>query len=45
LLGVNVIPVLPSWGYVNCIGKKNCVAQYEVIQNDKIKQTEILKSK
>jgi hypothetical protein len=40
-----VIPVLGSWGYVNCIGKKNCLAQYEVIPDEKIKQTEILKSK
>lgn len=45
-LGVNIIPVLPDYGYVTCIGDKNCLAQYEI--NDDgvtVKQTEILKSK
>lgn len=43
---VNLIPVLPEYGYVNCmVGNRNCVAQYEIMENGRIKQTEILKSK
>lgn len=42
--GVNVIPVLPEFGYVNCIGDKNCLAQYEIGEDGySVKQTEILK--
>lgn len=43
---INLIPVLPEFGYVNCMsGNQNCVAQYEIMDDGKIKQTEILKSK
>ena len=43
---VNIIPILPEYGYVNCAsGDSNSVAQYEVNENGMIKQTEILKSK
>lgn len=42
---VNIIPILPEYGYVNCaVGDQNSVAQYEVTEKGTIKQTEILKS-
>lgn len=42
----NIIPVLTEYGYVNCMeGNRNCLAQYEIMNTGKIKQTEILKSK
>lgn len=36
--------MLPEWGYVNCLDKSNTLAQYEIIEGGKVKQTEILKS-
>jgi len=42
---INIIPILPEFGYVNCATHENRLAQYEIDKNGKIRQTEILKSK
>jgi len=40
------MPVTPDFGYVNCMGNKNCLAQYQINADGRtINQTEILKSK
>ena len=47
---INVVPVLPDYGYVNCMGMSargghsNRLAQYELMDDGSLKQTEILKS-
>jgi hypothetical protein len=42
---INIIPILPEFGYVNCASTGNRLAQYEINKDGQVRQTEILKSK
>lgn len=43
---INIIPILTNYGYVSCFSdSRNSLAQYEILNNGIVKQSEILKSK
>lgn len=44
-LGVNVVPIFESFGYVNCAGGKNNLASYMIEEEGQFETEVIFKSK